>query len=149
MSGPRHPRELGQRDINTTIPYTVDENGALTDQAPGFTGKRVINDKGEKGDANEAVIKALTERGMRFRPWPPQAPISAFMAFEEAGHFSQYTAMVHCDGQTYQGRPGIPEPWIIADNGQAVRRHAARARAARDLRDAVGRRPPGRTASTP
>jgi isoleucyl-tRNA synthetase len=57
-------RELASRGINTTIPYTVDENGAFTDQAPGFTGKRVINDKGEKGDANEAVIKALVERGM-------------------------------------------------------------------------------------
>ncbi|MES2195596.1 MAG: isoleucine--tRNA ligase [Pseudomonadota bacterium] len=57
-------RELEQRGINTIIPYTVDENGAFTDHAPGFTGKRVINDKGEKGDANEAVIKALVERGM-------------------------------------------------------------------------------------
>jgi isoleucyl-tRNA synthetase len=57
-------RDLESRGINTTIPYTVDENGALTDQAPGFTGKRVINDKGEKGDANEAVIKALVEAGM-------------------------------------------------------------------------------------
>jgi isoleucyl-tRNA synthetase len=55
---------LSRRGINTTIPYTVDENGAFTDQAPGFTGKRVINDKGEKGDANEAVIKALIEAGM-------------------------------------------------------------------------------------
>jgi isoleucyl-tRNA synthetase len=50
--------------VDTTIPYTVDENGAFTDQAPGFTGKRVINDKGEKGDANDAVIKALVEAGM-------------------------------------------------------------------------------------
>jgi isoleucyl-tRNA synthetase len=57
-------RELEARGINTAIPYTVDENGAFTDQAPGFTGKRVINDKGEKGDANEAVIKALIEAGM-------------------------------------------------------------------------------------
>ena len=56
-------RELAARGINPTIPYTVDENGALTDQAPGFAGKRVINDKGEKGDANEAVIKALIEAG--------------------------------------------------------------------------------------
>ncbi|MGB6818683.1 MAG: class I tRNA ligase family protein, partial [Pseudolabrys sp.] len=45
-------------------PYTVDENGAFTEAAPGFTGKRVINDKGEKGDANEAVIKALIDTGM-------------------------------------------------------------------------------------
>ena len=50
--------------INPSIPYTVDENGAFTEQAPGFTGKRVINDKGEKGDANEAVIKALATAGM-------------------------------------------------------------------------------------
>ena len=56
-------RALEARGINTAIPYTVDENGAFTEQAPGFTGKRVINDKGEKGDANEAVIKALVEAG--------------------------------------------------------------------------------------
>ena len=55
-------RALEARGISSTIPYTVDENGALTDQAPGFTGKRVINDKGEKGDANEAVIAPLAER---------------------------------------------------------------------------------------
>jgi isoleucyl-tRNA synthetase len=56
-------RELAPRGINTAIPYTVDENGAFTDHAPGFTGRRVINDKGEKGDANEAVIKELVARG--------------------------------------------------------------------------------------
>jgi isoleucyl-tRNA synthetase len=57
-------RALEARGINSAIPYTVDENGAFTEQAPGFTGKRVINDKGEKGDANEGVIKALVEQGM-------------------------------------------------------------------------------------
>ncbi len=57
-------RELEARGISSAIPYTVDENGALTAQAPGFTGKRVIDDKGNKGDANEAVIKALVERGL-------------------------------------------------------------------------------------
>jgi len=56
--------ELEARGINTTIPYTVDENGAFTAQAPGFTGERVINDKGEKGKANEAVIKALIDAHM-------------------------------------------------------------------------------------
>ena len=57
-------RDLEARGISSVIPYTVDENGALTEQAPGFTGKRVITDKGEKGDANEAVIKALSDAGM-------------------------------------------------------------------------------------
>ncbi len=57
-------RALENLKINITIPYTVDADGRFTDQAPGFAGKRVITDKGEKGDANEAVIKALIEAGM-------------------------------------------------------------------------------------
>ena len=52
------------RGINTAIPYTVDADGRFTEQAPGFTGKRVLTETGEKGDANEAVIKALIEAGM-------------------------------------------------------------------------------------
>src|SRR5215475_13860952 len=66
-----HARDLEGRGINTTIPYTVDGDGFFTDQAPGFgprdTGgkpKRVITDKGDKGDANDAVIKALVDAGM-------------------------------------------------------------------------------------
>jgi isoleucyl-tRNA synthetase len=56
-------QKLAALGINTIIPYTVDADGRFTDQAPGFTGKRVLTDKGEKGDANEAVIKALAESG--------------------------------------------------------------------------------------
>jgi isoleucyl-tRNA synthetase len=55
---------LERAHINTAIPYTVDADGRFTEQAPGFAGKRVLTDKGEKGDANEAVIKALSEAGM-------------------------------------------------------------------------------------
>ncbi len=54
---------LIQSGIDTRIPYTVDENGAFTNEAPGFEGKRVITDKGDKGDANEAVIAALIAAG--------------------------------------------------------------------------------------
>ncbi len=57
-------RFLQQRGISPEIPYTVDENGAYTKDAPGFEGERVITDKGEKGKANEAVIKALAAAGM-------------------------------------------------------------------------------------
>ena len=55
---------LRERDIDPTIPFTVDADGAFTEQAPGFTGKRVLKENGNKGDANEAVIKALAEAGM-------------------------------------------------------------------------------------
>ena len=40
-------RLLQERGIETRIPYTVDENGAFTEEAPGFEGKRVITDKGK------------------------------------------------------------------------------------------------------
>jgi isoleucyl-tRNA synthetase len=55
---------LKRRGIDTRIPYTVDADGAFTHDAPGLTGKRVITDKGEKGDANDAVIAALKDAGM-------------------------------------------------------------------------------------
>ena len=56
-------RALAERGIETRIPYTVDADGALTKDAPGFEGRRVLNDKGEKGDANKAVMAALQEAG--------------------------------------------------------------------------------------
>ncbi len=52
-------RALAVRDIDTAIPFTVDADGALTKEAPGFEGKRVLKPNGDKGDANDAVIKAL------------------------------------------------------------------------------------------
>jgi isoleucyl-tRNA synthetase len=71
-------QRLVKSGINPTIPYTVDENGALTEQAPGFLGKRVFTDKGDKGDANDAVIKALVDVGMIIarRPLKHQYPHS-------------------------------------------------------------------------
>jgi isoleucyl-tRNA synthetase len=54
---------LTARDIDTAIPFTVDADGRFTKEAPGFEGKRVITEKGDKGDANDAVIKALIEAG--------------------------------------------------------------------------------------
>ena len=56
-------RMLASRGIDTAIPYTVDADGVLTEAAPGFTGTRVLTAKGEKGDANKAVIAALGEAG--------------------------------------------------------------------------------------
>jgi isoleucyl-tRNA synthetase len=55
--------KLHAEGIDTTIPLTVDVDGFFTKAAPGFEGKRVIDDKGIFGDANESVIKALMEAG--------------------------------------------------------------------------------------
>ncbi len=56
-------RWLAEHGIDARIPYTVDADGFLTEEAPGFTGRRVIDDKGNKGDANDAVMKALIAAG--------------------------------------------------------------------------------------
>ena len=53
--------KLIERGIDTAIPFTVDADGAFTRDAPGFEGKRVLKENGDKGDANDAVIKALID----------------------------------------------------------------------------------------
>ena len=52
-------QSLRNRKIPTEIPFTIDDDSVYTSQTPGFAGKRVITEKGEKGDANEAVIAEL------------------------------------------------------------------------------------------
>ncbi|WP_159079809.1 isoleucine--tRNA ligase [Methyloceanibacter sp. wino2] len=54
-------RLLRDRGIDKTIPFTVDEAGFFTKDAPRFEGKRVVDDKGKFGDANETVIRALMD----------------------------------------------------------------------------------------
>ena len=56
-------RLLRDRGISEVIPFTVDDAGYYTKDAPGFDGARVIDDSGKKGDANQRVITALAERG--------------------------------------------------------------------------------------
>ena len=54
-------RFLEARGIDTEIPFTVDDAGVLTEDAPGLTGSVVITADGDKGDANANVIRALIE----------------------------------------------------------------------------------------
>jgi isoleucyl-tRNA synthetase len=59
----KNQKALRDRKIETEVPFTVDADGVLTKAAPGFEGKRVLKENGDKGDANDAVIKALAEAG--------------------------------------------------------------------------------------
>ena len=126
----RRTRASSQRAASTrTIPYTVDDDGRFTEQAPGFAGKRVLTDKGEKGDANEAVIKALIDAGMLIargrlkhqypHSWRSKKPV------------------------IFRNTP----QWFIAMDKDIAerrkRRHAAPARARRRSRRRAGCRPQG------
>ncbi|RVD47680.1 isoleucine--tRNA ligase, partial [Mesorhizobium sp. M8A.F.Ca.ET.023.02.2.1] len=63
---------LRQRGIDTEIPFTVDDAGFFTKDAPGFGPDReggparVIDDNGKKGNANQAVIDELIKRNALF-----------------------------------------------------------------------------------
>ncbi|HEY4192071.1 MAG TPA: isoleucine--tRNA ligase [Mesorhizobium sp.] len=64
--------ELRKRGVDTAIPFTVDDAGYLTKDAPGFGpdreggAARVIDDNGKKGNANQAVIDELIKRNALF-----------------------------------------------------------------------------------
>ncbi|TPM36445.1 isoleucine--tRNA ligase [Mesorhizobium sp. B2-3-5] len=64
--------DLRQRGIDTVIPFTVDDAGFFTKDAPGFGPDReggparVIDDDGKKGNANQAVIDELIKRNALF-----------------------------------------------------------------------------------
>lgn len=56
---------LKERGVSLAVPFTVDDDGFMTDAAPGFGpssaqgAARVLDDRGEKGDANERLVAAL------------------------------------------------------------------------------------------
>ncbi|MEM1380146.1 MAG: isoleucine--tRNA ligase [Pseudomonadota bacterium] len=71
-TAPSHGQEdyfawLGAGLPPNDIPYTVGPDGAYTDEAPGFEGRKIIRTDGKKagkdGDANPEVIKALAAKG--------------------------------------------------------------------------------------
>ncbi|MFA6155651.1 isoleucine--tRNA ligase [Mesorhizobium sp.] len=63
---------LRARGIDPAIPFTVDDAGFFTKDAPGFGpdreggAARVIDDNGKKGNANQAVIDELIKRNALF-----------------------------------------------------------------------------------
>ncbi|NGN43351.1 isoleucine--tRNA ligase [Mesorhizobium sp. CGMCC 1.15528] len=65
-------KKLRERGIDPSIPFTVDDGGFFTKDAPGFGPDReggparVIDDNGKKGDANKAVIDELIKRNALF-----------------------------------------------------------------------------------
>ena len=67
-----HAKELEARGIDSRIPFTVDDAGFFTKDAPGLGPDRdggparVIDDNGKKGDANKAVIDELIKHNALF-----------------------------------------------------------------------------------
>ncbi|PWE58392.1 isoleucine--tRNA ligase [Metarhizobium album] len=109
-------RALDARGISTKIPFTVDDAGFYTADAPGFGPEseggaaRVIDDKGKKGDANDRVIKALIAAGNLFargrlkhtypHSWRSKKPV----IFRNTPQWFVYMDKVLADGTTLRSR---------------------------------------------
>ncbi len=90
----------------STIPFTVDDAGFFTKDAPGFgpdreggAGARHRRQRQEGRRQQGASSTALIEREHAVRARPAEAHLSAFLALEEAGHLPQHAAMVRLHGQ--------------------------------------------------
>ena len=97
--------ELRSAAIETDIPFTVDDAGYFTKDAPGFGPDReggparVIDDSGKKGDANKAVIEALIKHNILFARGRLKHQYPHSWRSKKTGDLSQYAAMVCPHGQ--------------------------------------------------
>jgi isoleucyl-tRNA synthetase len=125
-------RDLEARGISSAIPFTVDDAGYYTKDAPGFGpdreggAARVIDDKGKKGDANQAVITALIEAGNLFargrlkhdypHSWRSKKPI----IFRNTPQWFVYMDKDFGDGSTLRSRAlkAIDETRFVPASGQ-------------------------------
>src|SRR5690606_10671557 len=103
-------RNLEARGISAKIPFTVDDAGFYTADAPGFEGARVMDDNGKKGDANERVIKALIAANNLFardrlkHSYPHSRRSKKPVSFRTAPQWSVYMDKELGDGTTLRAR---------------------------------------------
>jgi isoleucyl-tRNA synthetase len=125
-------RDLEARGISSAIPFTVDDAGYFTKDAPGFGpdreggAARVIDDKGKKGDANKAVIEALIGADMLFargrlkhtypHSWRSKKPV----IFRNTPQWFVHMDMDLGDGTTLRDRAlkAIDETRFVPASGQ-------------------------------
>jgi hypothetical protein len=86
--------------IDTAIPFTVDADGFYTKDAAGLRRASASSPtRARRAMPTTRHRGADRERGQCCSPAAAQAPVSAFLALEEADHLPQHAAMVHLHGQ--------------------------------------------------
>ncbi len=134
-------RDLEARGISSKIPFTVDDAGFFTRDAPGFGpdreggAARVIDDNGKKGDANKAVIEELIKRNALFargrlkhsypHSWRSKKPV----IFRNTPQW-----FVHMDKELSDGHVDITGP-SIKDGSKLWSKDTLRARAIKAIND--------------
>ncbi|CAN7508297.1 isoleucine--tRNA ligase [Rhizobium sp. LjRoot254] len=127
-----HARDLEARGISSKIPFTVDDGGFLTEDAPGFGpnaeggAARVIDDNGKKGDANKRVIEqliahnALFARGRLKHEYPHSWRSKKPVIFRNTPQWFVYMDKDFGDGSTLRSRAlkAIDETRFVPAAGQ-------------------------------
>jgi len=125
-------RDIEARGISTAIPFTVDDAGFYTKDVPGLGPDReggparVIDDKGKKGDANDAVIKALIDaenlfaRGRLKHDYPHSWRSKKPIIFRNTPQWFVYMDKDFGDGTTLRSRAlkGIEDTRFVPAGGQ-------------------------------
>ncbi|MBL4892812.1 MAG: isoleucine--tRNA ligase [Rhizobiaceae bacterium] len=118
--------EIEAKGISTAIPFTVADDGSFTEDAPGFPDVRIIDDKGKKGKANQAVITALIGENNLFtrgrvkhdypHSWRSKKPI----IFRNTPQWFVYMDRDLEDGTTLRTRAlkAIDDTRFVPDTGQ-------------------------------
>lgn len=120
------------RGVSPAIPFTVDDAGYFTKDAPGFGpdreggAARVIDDKGKKGDANKAVIEALIgadalfARGRLKHTYPHSWRSKKPVIFRNTPQWFVYMDKDLGDGSTLRSRAlkAIDETRFVPSSGQ-------------------------------
>jgi len=130
----QHARDLEARQppISSKIPFTVDDGGFLTEDAPGFAAEadvpaaRVIDDNGKKGDANKRVIEqliahnALFARGRLKHEYPHSWRSKKPVIFRNTPQWFVYMDKDFGDGSTLRSRAlkAIDETRFVPAAGQ-------------------------------
>ncbi|OBZ92779.1 isoleucine--tRNA ligase [Pararhizobium polonicum] len=109
-------RALEARGISPKIPFTVDDAGFYTADAPGFGpdreggAGRVMDDNGKKGNANDLIIKALIEaknlfaRGRLKHSYPHSWRSKKPIIFRNTPQWFVYMDKDLADGTTLRSR---------------------------------------------
>ena len=125
-------RALEARGISSKIPFTVDDAGFYTADAPGFGpdreggAGRVMDDNGKKGNANELVMKALIEaknlfaRGRLKHSYPHSWRSKKPIIFRNTPQWFVYMDKDLADGTTLRSRAlsAIDETRFVPAAGQ-------------------------------
>ena len=137
-SGWRRPRS-DERGIDTRIPYTGRRERRLHRRSAGLRRQARHQRQGREGRRQRGGHQGADRGGRAGRARQAQAPVSAFVAVEEAGHLPQHAAMVHRHGQADRRRatarpcarsrstPSSETRWVPAAGENRITRHGRRA----------------------